>query len=76
MRKITIPAPEEARASRDIWLTLPEQRRVIGFVCKTDLPLRWKAAFYGPCGTTRELRARTLTALRAAIVTIWNEERA
>jgi hypothetical protein len=76
MRKITIPAPEEARASRDIWLTLPEQRRVIGFVCKTDLPLRWKAAFYGPCGTARELRARTLTALRAAIVTIWNEERA
>lgn len=76
MRKITIPAPEEARASRDIWLTLPDKRRVIGFAYKTDRPWHWKAAFYGPCGKTRELRARTLTALRAAIVTIWNEERA
>jgi len=76
MRKIAIPAPEEARATRDIWLTLPEQRRVIGFVQKTDLPLRWRATFYGPCGKARELRARTLTALRAAITAIWNEERA
>lgn len=72
-RKITIPRPTEDRITRDIWLTLPEQRRVIGFVQKTEFPFHWRADFYGPCGAHRHLRARTLAALRAAIQTIWQE---
>jgi hypothetical protein len=78
MFKITISRDKEepkklGAGVYDVWLTLPDQRRVVGQVWKA-LPRQWRATFYGPDGAARTLGAGKLDTLRRAITRIWNEE--
>lgn len=78
MLKITLTVDKEApkrlgASSYDVWLTLPDQRRVVGHVWK-ELPRQWRVRFYGPDGAARTLGAGKLDTLRRALTKIWNEE--